>query len=1157
MSGERAVNLAALRARFWSARGNLFALNELHVELGQLSGPGVLELQREIESSIQVKQAPGPQPVVVQAPASPVQPTDLVGKIRARAKTQGQPLYRYGVTDDEFEALLLQLKNLHRRGALEQANDRSAAAFVLYYAEWFRREYAGGGYSWDAPFSAGLSQPARKALAIDGLRWWGRKPRRAPHGELRLMSLALEGGFPTRLLEARENSRIAQHLARLLSQAEGADDPTEEAVEALSEGMGENLGTYDHTEFHALCAELVLAILALKAEATAQAPEGVPPTAWLDGARPDWRDDLPIGLPGEGARRLLDELVSAPAGRLLGEGARITRLLVRGSGTWVPSAVVRMSGEIDMRRTGFYPPDGRLRVRAAGALAGVLAGELGLIDPPTSDDQHWLCRARGGRDFEVAIALNLDLELELRAGSTVRTVMWPGGAGLRGDVLVFVDPLGDDSASAPQRLVLLGQGSVRTRRQKAYCAVPAGYVVKLAADGQSLEPYAGGPSFTLFCAAAPILITGPTGETYRVDVGADKDHAEQLVAEGTAPRGVEALETGIQVFCGVPTLTVRTGSGLRTRNPSLQDLSWRRVGEQAWRPWPSGAAEAGFVEVAWRDGPSGVMRDRIRFVVLPFDFSISSTPIGHFRTRIELGGATGWALSMAPSDNFKLTASDRRIDLEVTGQPQRRVTVDLQGPSGKAVQLCLRPRFGAAAFFRADGRMFAERVPVMIDDLKGASAFGEGREQLYLRGPAGGFARAEFDDELPLWSITEDVARLLSGGRDLDDHVFIEFGRGGDSRLSVGRYSSTIEQNAAGLIFVKTGAAPARDNAQRRLEWFSIVEPAFHLLADGREFALMPPALTGPGVAVLRDAGRIIGRPTLVQGRPAFLDGSHSGLQHASTITGARPRADAIDAALDRLGEDGAEAQANHAYLLRLAAQLDGLPPSALDPLKHLAGKPAALAALLAGAATEQHLAAVWGLERDLPFLWATAPVSAWIAGFQRQEVYLGRMLEDRGLEAEMAKAIALSSVRSAATNIANLDPALRVVMTFCQLVDTAKGTPPTIFQAAQGRVSRVEINDHDPRIRALTDDPSRASCFRPNGAQGRLPDFSKFLAAHWEGLDAPCACALAAAGQQTLTDQQILAARTARAEEPVSFNDMYAAALTALARGDNLLCAP
>ena len=84
----------------WSAKGDLLALKALNEDLAGLSGAGVASLQREVAAAIEARSAqpaPRPQaPVEVTTPS----PTDLVGTIRARAKTPSQPLYRYGVSDE-------------------------------------------------------------------------------------------------------------------------------------------------------------------------------------------------------------------------------------------------------------------------------------------------------------------------------------------------------------------------------------------------------------------------------------------------------------------------------------------------------------------------------------------------------------------------------------------------------------------------------------------------------------------------------------------------------------------------------------------------------------------------------------------------------------------------------------------------------------------------------------------------------------------------------------------------------------------------------------------------------------------------------------------------------------------------------------------------
>ncbi len=179
MSSVKAVNLSALRARLWTARGNLSALEALDAELSNLSGNGFVALKQEVAASIKAQRLPAASPThakiaVQQAPA------DLVDRIKSRAKTSNQPLYRYGITDEEFAALRARLDQIHARGGLEQSNERSAAAFVIYCAEWFRREYDGGGYTWDAPYPVGPvprgpARPSRPGPEVVGAHT-------APHG---------------------------------------------------------------------------------------------------------------------------------------------------------------------------------------------------------------------------------------------------------------------------------------------------------------------------------------------------------------------------------------------------------------------------------------------------------------------------------------------------------------------------------------------------------------------------------------------------------------------------------------------------------------------------------------------------------------------------------------------------------------------------------------------------------------------------------------------------------------------------------------------------------------------------------------------------------------------------------------------------------------
>ncbi|HEY3798533.1 MAG TPA: STY4851/ECs_5259 family protein [Caulobacteraceae bacterium] len=1157
--------LATLRARFEAGRGNLSALETLNDELRGYKSPVAVELQCEVMIEILALRAgagrgqrPPTGPTTPGWLGGPRDEPDLVGRIRARAVRPDQPLYRYGVTDDEYAELRALLDHLHQRGGLEHANDRSAAAFVLYVSEWFRREYDGGGYSWESPYPAligGLSDAARVTLARGGLAWWGRVPRRTAHGELRLMSLALEGGFPTRLLESRETGRIPLHLVHLLARVEGAGAVDEDRATELSRLIGEGLGTYNNEEFHALSAELVLAIASLKAEAAAAAPPGVAATAWLDAARPDWRDRLPIGLSGDGARRLLDDLVSARTLRIGAGDARARRLLLLDGGAWKPGLRLGVDGEIALKATRFRPADGRLRVHAAGALSAVFAGELSLIEAPTDDEQGWLCRRRGGRALEAALPFEQPVEVEVRGGGASETIVWPGGEPLRSELLLFADEIGDETGPAPTVLELVGRGSLRTRRPRLFCWAPVGFTARNIAGETPIAPFWQGSDFTLFELRAPARVGPPGGDDYRVEVGAGDEQAEQMLVDGRLTRGFESADPALTIYDGAPVLRVRRGSGRAAAAPH-GEVHWRRIGGAVWRDWHSDPPQQGAIEVIWRDPNARALRDRQRFVVLPADIQITSRPNGRREVTVDMHAPAGWALSAAPSADFEVAPAAGGLGVRFTGRPLRRLPLVLTGPGFDPHAILVRARVGAGGFFRADGRMFGDRAAVMLEDLHGAVAYSEGHERLYLSGPQQGRSRLSFHDETPLWALSEEITRLLSGGSELDDKVVIEFGWGDGPRLTVGRYDITLGPVVDGLVSVKEDHSGATASTGRRLEWFSILEPGFRLIAEGDGPAQLPPDCLGPGVAVLRDGDRVVGRPTLAVGAAVQPESDWPALKAASTIANHTQRAEAIARAIAGLGEASPEAAVDRDHLRELIGNLGGLPPSSMDALKQLAAAPVALAALIATTTDEATLQAIWALERDLPFLWCMIPIATWLRAFDLQALTLTRLLKNQGLSDDSVGTIVNGSLADTAASLADLDPNLKTVLVYTGLVQ-GSATPHSLSQCANDRVARTAdlIDDNDPRMRFPAVAGPPASCFRAADCEVRdhLPEF-KFLPIHWEGVDAACAAALSAAGDGQLTLRQTLRVRQARAEEPISFTDAFAATLSRRAASQPLI---
>lgn len=1172
------ANLQNLRVRFQAVRGSLPALEALNEELRGLTSDAAIDLQCDVMAAVRALRA-GKAPVAPASHAARPSPqsssgpdrVNLISDILRDAEIEapdGRPLFRYSVSDERYVQLRERIQNLHRQGLLEQHSHQSAATFVLYASEWFRRDYDGGGYSWESPAPEiihTLSAEARKSLARDGLAYWGRTPHRTQHGEYRLLSLVLEGGFPTRLLESRERGKIATHLRTLLTRLETFGEAPEDQAIELSRSLGSGLGSYDHAEFHILCAELTTTLLTLKHEAHANAPAGVAASDWLDGARPSWRGDLPIRLVGDGAKRLLDDLLSGRAEPLGGGDARCWRLLVLRGPTWTPCIQLGMDGELRLSRTAVDPNEGRLRVHAAGRLASVLAGELGLLEPPTEVGEGWLCRPRGGRRHRATFPFDSRAEVELRTGEHGKTlIVWPQGEPLRSELLIFADDRGDDALSPPAELIHIGGGSLRTRRRRVYLLAPNNFQVTPLEGGAPIAPIWRGWR-TLYQVVQPVH-AGTAQDRYRIEVGADGERVEQLSLEGPQLRGAQAEDDNLPIYAGRPNLRTKTGNRFEALRAG--QVQWRAlIGAQIPHDWyvqpPNGGV--GPVEVVWRDPQSKALRDRQRIVIVPEGARIKSRSSADRKVKYELENLDGWNLAVSSDTDIAGEAVTGGLQITFNKRPTRRANLVLNGPKGEAVALTAPAPMARGGFSRADGTLFADRSRVMLDDLRGASAFVSGRERLYLNGSAGRGSKIDFADELSLWSASEDITRLLSASSGLDDVVTLELGRVNGTTLRVGRYAASLSVED-GFVSVTDEAVVDDVEAVRNLEWFSIVRPKSQVIARhswterlSRRGETLPTDLEGPGLVLLRQDGRVVGRPTLAIGRARLPVDDLSPLQLAGLVANQQKRIEAIQDALGHLSDQTESAAQDRAYLLDLIAALDGIPPSALDVLKQLSSTPTALATLMATAVDDDQRAAVWRLDRELPFVWALIPVGAWGDAFTSHARRVAQLIAERGVARDAATSIAEGAVARAAEHISDLDPILRMPLSLSGRAAPPPTTPSRLIDSAQDRIRRTAdlVDDRNPRRNTEPVDPATVSIFRRANSEvsPHLPDFSRFDPSQWEGLDAACAGAISATGKGQLTPSEILRIRSARAEEPLSFADMYAEALRLLARNAPLSC--
>ena len=173
---------------------------------------------------------------------------DILNQIISRSsldRKDGHPLYRYRVTPDELDLLRVELKfHLDTRGSFRMAED--CAAFCLFGAEWFRRNYQCGPWSWDVIFDAlglvGERRPKAQATVAEyvkrGLRYWNVRLLSTQLMNLYLRTLVCQGGFPINTLR-NEGAGLSRMLKACLRDHERY--PTESMDEILSRLFDDDL----------------------------------------------------------------------------------------------------------------------------------------------------------------------------------------------------------------------------------------------------------------------------------------------------------------------------------------------------------------------------------------------------------------------------------------------------------------------------------------------------------------------------------------------------------------------------------------------------------------------------------------------------------------------------------------------------------------------------------------------------------------------------------------------------------------------------------------------------------------------------------------------------------------------------------------------------
>lgn len=947
-----------------------------------------------------------------------------------------RPLYRYRMADSEYEQAKQILRRLAASGRLVEQDIRAGALFVAYCAEWFRRESASTFLRWDDPapdlFPA-VPYSSKLALTTSGLRYWRRPLRRSAHAREFLLTVALEGGFPVRILAEGARGWLKEYLRAIMRRAiaRRVDGP-DEILAIAEEERGRMRKSYQHDDFIALCSELVTSLLVLRRKAEAESAGGVRNSALLDAKHPHWRDDLPIYVPAEDealVAELLSGLLDEKMTGLTTEGVEARRYLVKRDGEWRPALQLLADGEIPPAKLPGVPATSRARAIPTGALGNHLAGEVALFEPPIGEQRRWRVRP-----YMRTARLLIDFPFTTPVTTTVSSPdcvpypwTWPRGDALRSDILVF-EP---DEGSTPNEPLLrfFRAGSANSPAKALYVLVPHCWTIEPATEGAVMEiediPSLG-RKLARLTGTAYFHSSEDGAARFRVEPDAD-EREQELELSPFIPSGFALADDGWELIASPMRPVIREAR--KQRPPGAGELFVRPPGGK-WTQLSGPLSGAGLMELSWRDPLANIQIEKRQLALVPSDAGIVGTMKNSLNGDIRLHGFPGWTAAVRETACTVDTTDDASLSIRFTRRPVYRLPMTLRPPGGLSFDVVV-PLVGRDAVIAlADGAILAPGKQVDVGTLRGAVAVSPRRVVFHLgaKGSKSGI-KTVVDGELPLGILRGAIDETLATLPNQDDLVEIDFI--GDSRppIRISRYRyEQLGRDGAMFRWLPSSTDPSAAPVARM-----ILDPRHEhaLKPHGDGVWLLPERCKGPCLVYLRDGVDVISRPLPVA-QPSTPNAYAGVLISALTVADYEERQRAVSDALVRLGR-GEAGTDDLRWLRDAATNLNGLPASAFDGLKLLSSSPETLILLLLGARDAGERSIIWALQNELPFLWLAQPLRAWWSVMEHQCTALTSALEGvLGREKAMNEAVAW--LRGVCSDLIALEPAIETIFSMAGL---------------------------------------------------------------------------------------------------------------------------
>ncbi len=982
-------------------------------------------------------------------------PGDFIEKflgVRALDQPSGKPLYRYHAEFRELDELQPILSDAlgGRRIA-----PKTAMAFCLWAAEWWRRNHSGGRWKWE-PLLLALDRPEfapgngryleLQRMITRGLKAWDRDILKVGESRGFLVTLACEGGLPL-LLVLKEHTHLRAFFKVVLEEFRlfgGTGVSPGELAERARDRLPKSL---QQEVVFQLSGDLIRKIWEFQRELG----ETLTPVKDLDATHPGWRDELPVRVTDQVIRTLLNNLLLDAVEVARGGKIKVRwnlRLLPQGDEDWALEGTFHLPGalsEEDLRtlfglhRSQSFPGRSTLFVQVAGHSPKPIAivnrrktegseGHFGVELLPAA-------RVTEREDLNESRILVAKSQKEEHS-----TDLFPGASGLSDLPWIFLPA--DPEGPPRQEFQLAGQGSLKVREPWVVIAVP---------NDWELDPGS--------AAAATLMGRLESHERllFRIEGEVDflSEDGFRTSFQTNATRGQSRVEYRLsgksrtigwnpgEIYLGPPHLVQQEEGGFKSR-VRLADLQWKPdVPTGLWVSYGTGAVGSGRLRYV----KNGAVHHSARVRIVPESSEVHFRPgpdeghgeidfVGFGAQRICLIGTpevTGGVTEEHDSHRLQLATEGpvpEAIQAVCDWGPRGRLILDLPfpatrvgfvQPNGIRLENESRAAVGMLAGIRGEAVVPFETEFQLHGELSGKGAARIPRNHRVITHPVrslgGGHHALDLAEIQPL------IQECLSLGEDQDAAVKLSMSSndvGGSlppRRVFVKRFDLELECRekhppVLGLDHQSLLQADPADIQEIELEALSLLTPdqdPILLERLGNSSWRIPEEVmpSGPYLVLGRQGGWYRVRPM-----PWYVIDPQEGL-------GPRDRRPTTLSSMYRQGLPGPHEDTLFVSIARHMARDFGHPdwPTVFSYLKitslpiHTFGllraithspRSASMAAIFSERADFQLL---WNRLEVLPFAWWQVPFSAWREGFQVFADRLKNMLhalEDESREKEL-----------------------------------------------------------------------------------------------------------------------------------------------------------